>query len=165
MLKNHGLNTDTYKELALAPLKLVYAPSQSCQGTTSKTAAECNSHSPLSSKDITPEITRQYFGLDKLIMCHELDDVYTKIPELTNILYTYSQNTIYCDNLESATSVAKAGLGFLILPLAEQMHRDRLCYEEIKDIKPFSYGYFYCKNSISDAMELFTEELEAFFQP
>lgn len=153
MLEHAGIRAERYKELSSAPLKLMYEKNLSQESAT-----------PLYGKDITPENTKKLLGLDKLILYNELEAVYMKYPELTNILFAFSQKTIRSDNMESAISLAKAGLGILLLPLSDAMEHQELASRLVEDIRPFSYGYFRCKSNMSSAANTFVKELETYFK-
>lgn len=74
------------------------------------------------------------------------------------------ENVYFCDNMTSIYTLAKAGLGFSLVPDIPLLRDPALCYIPVENTAPMRFGLFYKNRGTHPALKRFVELMQNQFQ-
>lgn len=151
MANMQGRKPDSFHILAEAPVKCV-------MGTLIKT----KNLSEFSLELFTKQMEEQY-GLTERLTCAKLEKFWEQYPNMKKLLIQSANHTLMCSSVEAAVCLAKAGRGYLFLPVLELLEKSGLMYISVPKAPILHYGYFYLKSRHHATLDLLQKELQRYF--
>ena len=114
-------------------------------------------------KDLTPGNLQERLGVRQRISCADLERYYNSKSEWSQMLQSFRNDTLICDNMEAAHCMVQAGIGVMFMAEPDIMWSRKQHYIPISDVKPMNYGYFYNVSNHNPLLKIFRQELENYF--